>query len=56
MYRYVERTFSEETARLIPTMRAWVTNEFQHSGIREDGYYILDRLLGMLKGEVNIPS
>lgn len=37
-------------------VQVWITNEFQHSGIREDGFFILDRLLGMLRGEVNIPS
>jgi hypothetical protein len=32
---YVERAYSEETAKLLgQCMRVWVTNEFQHSGIR----------------------
>ena len=37
-------------------MKVWVTNEYQHSGIRDDGYKILDQLLGMLDGTVPVPS
>jgi pimeloyl-ACP methyl ester carboxylesterase len=47
---YVERPFSEETAQLIPTMRTWVTNEFEHNGLRADGGRILDRLISLARG------
>lgn len=47
---YVPRVFSEETARLIPTMRPWVTSEFEHNGLRVDGGRILDRLIGLARG------
>jgi hypothetical protein len=47
---YVERAFSEETAALIPSMRAWLTNEHEHNGLRADGGRILDRLIGMARG------
>jgi pimeloyl-ACP methyl ester carboxylesterase len=47
---YVERQFSEETAALVPGMRAWVTNEFDHNGLRADGERILDRLLDLARG------
>ena len=47
---YVEREFSEETARLVPTMRTWVTNEYEHNGLRADGARILDRLVAMARG------
>jgi pimeloyl-ACP methyl ester carboxylesterase len=47
---YVDRRLSEETARLVPSMRAWVTNEHEHNGLRADGARILDRLLGMARG------
>jgi pimeloyl-ACP methyl ester carboxylesterase len=47
---YVDRRFSEETARLVPTMRAWVTNEYEHNGLRADGARILDRLISMARG------
>jgi hypothetical protein len=47
---YVERAFSEETARLIPTMRPWLTNGYEHNGLRADGARILDRLVGLARG------
>jgi hypothetical protein len=48
---YVERIFSEETAQSIGGCRAWLTNEYQHNGIRADGERILDRLIAMVRGE-----
>ena len=47
---YVHREFSEETARLVPNMRLWVTNQYEHNGLRADGEAVLDRLLAMLRG------
>lgn len=47
---YVDRGFSEETARLIPTMRPWLTNEYEHNGLRADGGRILDRLIALARG------
>lgn len=49
---YVERTFSEETARCIPGLKLWVTNEYQHNALRAEGEVLLDRLLKMLHGEI----
>ncbi|QNN54499.1 alpha/beta fold hydrolase [Nocardioides mesophilus] len=49
---YVDRVFSEETARLVPTMRTWVTNELEHNGLRADGERVLDRLIGMARGRL----
>ncbi len=49
---YVERAFAEETARLIRGCKVWVTNEYEHNALRADGARVLDRLLGMLHGEV----
>jgi hypothetical protein len=46
---YVERTFSEETAAAIRGMRTWVTNEYEHNGLRADGERVLGRLLQMLQ-------
>ncbi len=48
---YVEREHSEATARAIPGLRVWVTNEYQHNGLRADGATILDRLIAMVRGE-----
>ena len=35
--------------------RAWVTNEFQHSGLRDDPS-VFDKLVAMSQGDLNIPS
>ncbi len=47
---YVERSFSEETAAQIRGIRTWVTNEYEHNGIRADGERILGRLLDLARG------
>lgn len=47
---YVEMGLSLETVDRIPSLRAWVTNEYLHNGLRADGERILDRLLGMVRG------
>ena len=44
---YVERRFSEETASLVRGLRPWVTDEFQHDGLRLSGDVILDRLFSL---------
>jgi pimeloyl-ACP methyl ester carboxylesterase len=47
---YVERAFSEETAAQIPGMRAWVTSEYDHNGLRADGARVLGHLVDMVRG------
>ncbi|MFE3174085.1 alpha/beta fold hydrolase [Amycolatopsis sp. NPDC059090] len=49
---YVERVFSEETARLIPTLRPWITNEYEHNGVRAGGDHVLGRLIDLVRGRV----
>ncbi|MDT8915277.1 alpha/beta fold hydrolase [Amycolatopsis sp. PS_44_ISF1] len=49
---YVDRVYSEEVARLIPTMRPWLTNEHEHNGLRAAGPAVLGRLIDMVKGRV----
>ncbi len=49
---YVDHDLSMQMAREIPGIRAWVTNEHQHDGLRADGDVILDRLIGMARGEI----
>jgi pimeloyl-ACP methyl ester carboxylesterase len=49
---YVHRQFSEETANLVPNIRLWVTNEYEHNGLRMDGGPVLARLLAMVRGEI----
>ncbi|WP_168581494.1 alpha/beta fold hydrolase [Gephyromycinifex aptenodytis] len=48
---YVTRAFSEETAALLPRMRAWVTSEYEHNGLRFDGAKVLDRLIALARDE-----
>ena len=48
---YVERTHGEATAKAIPGLRVWITNEYQHNGLRAAGAGILDRLIAMVQGE-----
>jgi pimeloyl-ACP methyl ester carboxylesterase len=48
---YVERAFSEETAHHIQGIKLWVTNEYEHNGLRADGERLLDRLLALLRGD-----
>jgi pimeloyl-ACP methyl ester carboxylesterase len=47
---YVEREFSEETAARISGMRAWVTSEYDHNGLRADGARILGHLFDLVDG------
>jgi len=47
---YVEREFSELTAREIRGLRSWVTNEYEHNGLRVDGERIPGRLLDLARG------
>ena len=47
---YVERVFSEETAAAIRGLRPWVTNEYDHNGLRADGDRILGRLIDLARG------
>ncbi len=49
---YVERTYSEETAREIRGIKLWVTNQYEHNALRADGEVLLDRLLRMVRGEL----
>jgi hypothetical protein len=46
---YVERAFSEETASHIAGLRPWITNEYDHNGLRVDGERILGRLLDLAR-------
>lgn len=47
---YVERVFSEETAADIRGARTWLTNEYDHNGLRADGERLLGRLLDLARG------
>jgi pimeloyl-ACP methyl ester carboxylesterase len=45
---YVARQLAEQTASAIRGMKVWITNEYEHDGLRQDGEVLLDRLLQML--------
>jgi pimeloyl-ACP methyl ester carboxylesterase len=47
---YVERAFSEQTAAQIGGLRPWLTNEYEHNGLRADGARILGRLIDLARG------
>jgi pimeloyl-ACP methyl ester carboxylesterase len=47
---YVPAAFSVPTARAINGLRPWVTNEYEHDGLRVAGEAVLGRLLGMVRG------
>jgi hypothetical protein len=53
---YVESSFSEKTGQLLPRCKMWITNEYQHSGLQDDGYNIMAKLLNMVRGGLQIPS
>jgi len=45
---YVDVGFSLETAAQVPHVATWVTNEYEHDGVRADGARVLERLLANL--------
>jgi pimeloyl-ACP methyl ester carboxylesterase len=46
---YVERTLSEETAAKVRGLRPWVTDAFQHDGLRIHGKRVLEPLLELVR-------
>ncbi|MFB6506104.1 MULTISPECIES: alpha/beta fold hydrolase [unclassified Streptomyces] len=48
---YVDTGHSLRTAASIRGLRTWVTNEYEHDGLRAGGPRVLDRLLAMVRGE-----
>jgi pimeloyl-ACP methyl ester carboxylesterase len=47
---YVESEFSMRTAADVHGMRCWLTNEYDHNGLRADGARILSRLMDLAAG------
>lgn len=48
---YVDTADSLATARAVRGLRTWVTNEWEHDGLRVSGGKVLDRLIAMARGE-----
>ncbi|UWE11784.1 alpha/beta hydrolase [Actinacidiphila bryophytorum] len=49
---YVDTAHSLETAEAIGGLRTWVTDEYEHDGLRVSGGRVLDRLLRLVRGEL----
>ncbi|MBB6100123.1 pimeloyl-ACP methyl ester carboxylesterase [Deinobacterium chartae] len=49
---YVEREFSEQTAAQVRGLQVWLTNEYEHNGLRADGPRIVSRLIDLAHGRV----
>ncbi|MEU3734989.1 alpha/beta fold hydrolase [Streptomyces sp. NPDC033538] len=48
---YVDTGHALSTARTIRGLRTWVTDEFEHDGVRAGGPRVLDRLLALARDE-----
>jgi pimeloyl-ACP methyl ester carboxylesterase len=48
---YVPRELSLPTAAAIRGLRSWVTNEYEHDGLRVSNGAVLDRLIALVRGE-----
>nr|BFE99084.1 hypothetical protein GCM10020241_07600 [Streptoalloteichus tenebrarius] len=49
---YVPVEISLATARSVGALRAWITNEWEHDGVRASGDRVLSRLMDMAAGRV----
>lgn len=49
---YVDAGLSLETADRVPNTRVWITNEFEHDGLRMAGERVASRLMDMVAGRV----
>jgi hypothetical protein len=47
---YVPRDLSLETAAAVRGLRSWVTNEYEHDGLRVSNGAVLDRLIALVRG------
>ncbi len=49
---YVEAPMSLQTAELVRGMRPWLTNEYEHNGLRAAGGHVLGRLIDLTNGRL----
>jgi pimeloyl-ACP methyl ester carboxylesterase len=47
---YVESAFSLQTAAQVRGLRPWLTNEYEHNGLRANGDHVLGRLIDLAFG------
>jgi hypothetical protein len=48
---YVPRALSEQTAASIAGLKPWLTNEYEHNGLRSSDR-VFERLLALVRGQV----
>jgi pimeloyl-ACP methyl ester carboxylesterase len=48
---YVDTSHSLRTAEAINSLRPWITNEYEHDGLRASGRIVLDKLLQLIHDE-----
>jgi hypothetical protein len=46
----VEREYAEATAAALPKLRVWLTNEYEHDGLRTSDERVLDRIIALARG------
>jgi pimeloyl-ACP methyl ester carboxylesterase len=49
---YVPQQFSVPTAKATRGLRPWITNEYEHDGLRVSRGRVLDRLIAMVRGNI----
>lgn len=49
---FVPRQYSEQTASLVRGLRPWLTNEYEHGGLRADGARVLGRLIDLAQDRI----
>eukprot|EP00798_Chlamydomonas_sp_ICE-L_P004099 gene4099-14200_t len=49
---YVDYNLCQDSIKHIKGVRQWATNEFKHSGIRDDGGRIFDRLINIVRDSI----
>nr|WP_129123785.1 alpha/beta fold hydrolase [Veronia nyctiphanis]RXJ71582.1 alpha/beta hydrolase [Veronia nyctiphanis] len=53
---YVEMDYSRETLAKVPNSKAWITNEYEHNGLRADGERILGKLIDIAESIASRPK
>jgi proline iminopeptidase len=52
---FVDAGLSLETVKAVGNMDSWITNEFEHDGIRQSGA-VFQRLVGMIRDKGGPPA
>lgn len=49
---FVDFNLAQQSVQHIKGIRQWITNEYMHSGIKDDGARIFEKLLGMVRESI----